>query len=417
MTSTRLLNLREDAGSRSMAAVFPGHATRTLSRLGGITAVAAVLVSGCQTSSTVTDVATAPDAPKCQVTLSPPGAIEAAGGSGTFSVTTQPECAWTASSAVNWISDLSPASGQGTRDVEFHVAANDGSAIREGDILVNDSRVRVSQKAPCRFAVSPASQTIDASGGTGSVTITADSDCSWSASSDAGWLTLTGSVSGRGNGAVSFNVPANSGSERTGSVVVQGQRGVVTQSAQSSPSPGPGPSPGCTYTIAPTGQDVTALGGAGTIAVTTQSGCQWTASSSASWVTVTSGASGAGNGSVAFTVAVNTGGARSATITVAGRVFTVNQAAVLSPTCTYAVSPTNIKVGKDGGNKSIKVTTTNGCAWTASSNTSWITVTAGAGGSGTGNVSISVSKNIDRNKRTGTLTVAGQTVTVEQDGA
>jgi all-beta uncharacterized protein/BACON domain-containing protein len=385
-----------------------------------IALAAVACVAGCQTSSTATDVPTAADTPKCQVTLSTPGAIEASGGTSTFSVTTQPECAWTASTGVNWISGLAPASGQGTHDIEFKVSTNDGSAAREADIVVNDGRVRVSQKAPCRYSVAPASQSLTASGGSGTITITAGSDCSWTANSDSGWLTLTGSVSGRGNGAVDFTATANSGTDRTGTVSVGGQRAVVTQAAPSTPSPGPGPgpSPGCTYTIAPPSQDVSAVGGSGSIAVTTQSGCQWSASSNASWLSVSSGASGAGNGSVGFSVAINTGGARTGTITVAGRAFTVNQAAVLStPTCSYKVSPTDVKVGKDGGSKSIKVDTSTGCGWTASSNASWISISSGASGSGDGNVSIAVSRNTDKNKRTGTVTVAGQSVTVEQDGA
>jgi hypothetical protein len=390
----------------------------------------AALVAGCGTSSTTTDVMTAPDAPKCQVTLGTPGTIEATGGAAKFAVTTQPECAWTASSAVNWISSVAPGSGQGTHDVDFRVSPNDGSSAREGDIVVNDSRVRISQKAPCRYALSPASQSMSASGGTGSVSITSASDCSWTANSDSGWLTLTGSVSGRGNGTVSFNVPGNSGAERTGSVIVSGQRATVTQAAQSSPapapspgpppapsppSPGPSPTPTCTYTIAPTSANVVALGGSGSFAVTSQSGCQWSSSSGASWISVTSGASGTGNGSVAFSVGVNLGGARSGTITAAGRSFTVNQAAVLAPACTYSVSPDNVKVGKNGDDKSIKVQTSAGCAWTAKSNTSWISI-SGASGTGNGNVTISVSKN-NGGKRNGSVTVAGQSVTVEQDGA
>lgn len=167
-------------------------------------------------------------------------------------------------------------------------------------------------------------------------------------------------------------------------------------------------------------QDVAALGSSGSISVSTQNGCQWSASSNASWITVTSGASGSGNGSAGFSVAINLAGARTGTITVAGRSFTVNQAAALpsppAPTCTYKV-PDNVKVGKDGGSKSIKVDTSNGCNWTASSNASWIAITSGASGSGDANVTFSVARNTDRNKRTGTLTVAGQTVTVEQDGA
>jgi hypothetical protein len=407
MISTSSLRARERVGSRSMAAVAA--------------VIVAALVAGCQTSSTTTDVTAAPDAPKCQVTLGTPGTMEATSGSGKFSVTTQPECAWTASSSVNWISSVSPGSAQGTHDVDFRVSANDGSSAREGDIVVNDSRVRVSQKAPCRYGVSPASQSMDASGGTGSVSITAGSDCSWTANSESGWLTLTGSVSGRGNGSVSFNVSANSGAERTGSVIVAGQRGMVTQAGPSSPapapSPGPAPSPNpsCTFTIAPTSQNVVALGGTGSVAVSTQSGCQWSASSNASWISVTSGASGTGNGSTGFSVAVNLGGARSGTIGIAGRSFTVNQAAVLAPACTYSVSPDNVKIGKNGDDKSIKVQTASGCAWTASSNTSWISISGGSG-TGNGNVTISVGKN-NGGKRNGSVTVAGQSVTVEQDGA
>jgi hypothetical protein len=409
MMSTSSFNARKPVGSRSLAAA--------------LVVLGAALVAGCQSSSTATDVTVAPSAPKCEVTAATPGAVEATGGMSKFSVTAQPECSWTASSSVNWISSVSPGSGQGTHDVEFRVAPNEGSAARDGDIVVNETRVRVSQKAPCRYSVSPGNQSMGASGGAGSVSITAGSDCSWSASSDSGWLTLTGSTSGRGNATVGFNVPANGNTERTGSIVVAGQRATVTQAGQSSPAPAPGPSPGpgpspspgCTYTIAPGSTNVAAPGGSGSIAVTTQSGCQWSASSNASWITVTSGASGTGNGSTGFSVAVNTGGARSGTISVAGRSFTVNQAAVAAPVCSYSVSPGSQKIGKGGGGDSFSVKTTTGCAWTASSNASWITITSGSSGSGNGTVSFTVPRN-NGDKRNGTLTIAGQTVSVQQDG-
>jgi hypothetical protein len=42
---------------------------------------------------------------------------------------------------------------------------------------------------------------------------------------------------------------------------------------------------------------------------------------------VTAGASGTGNGTVSFTVAANTGAARSGTLTIGGQTFTVTQAA------------------------------------------------------------------------------------------
>jgi len=51
--------------------------------------------------------------------------------------------------------------------------------------------------------------------------------------------------------------------------------------------------------------------------------------SNATWIGVTSGASGTGAGPVQFSVEANaTGAARSGTITIGGQVFTVNQAEV-----------------------------------------------------------------------------------------
>jgi hypothetical protein len=48
--------------------------------------------------------------------------------------------------------------------------------------------------------------------------------------------------------------------------------------------------------------------------------------SNASWISVTSGSSGTGNGTVSFTVAANTTGSdRNGTLTIAGRTFTLTE--------------------------------------------------------------------------------------------
>jgi hypothetical protein len=301
--------------------------------------------------------------------------------------------------------------------VQFRVAPNEGTAAREGSILVNGDQVRVSQPgAPCRFELGPASQNVSAGGGAGSVNVAAVSGCSWSASTDVGWISLIAPLAGSGNGTVNFTVAANAGSERTGNLTIAGQRSTITQAAPGAGQAGPGAGgPGCTYTIAPSSQSISAVGGPGTpVAVSTQTGCSWTASSNASWITVASGASGSGNGSVVFGVALNIGASRTGTLTIAGRTFTVTQAAVISIPCTYSISPDSQKVDEDGGSESVSVSTASGCAWTAASNASWITVTSGASGTGDGTVTFNVEKN-DGKKRTGTLTVAGRTAKVEQE--
>jgi C1A family cysteine protease len=87
------------------------------------------------------------------------------------------------------------------------------------------------------------------------------------------------------------------------------------------------PPQSCSYLLAPTSQNISASGGSGTVTVTAQAGCSWTAVSKASWITVdASTATGNGNGSFGYRVSRNTGASRTEIITVAGQTFTVIQA-------------------------------------------------------------------------------------------
>ncbi len=86
------------------------------------------------------------------------------------------------------------------------------------------------------------------------------------------------------------------------------------------------PSP-CTYSIAPTAIQFSPSASGGSVTVTTQSGCAWTASSAAQWVLITSGGSGSGSGIVRYSVAVNAHSSpRTEVSTIAGLPFTVSQA-------------------------------------------------------------------------------------------
>jgi hypothetical protein len=84
--------------------------------------------------------------------------------------------------------------------------------------------------------------------------------------------------------------------------------------------------------------------------------------------------------------------------------------------CTYTISPTSQSFDSSGGTGSVNVTTQSGCSWTAANNASWITITSGSGGTGSGMVNYSVSVNTATSQRTGTITIAGETFTVTQDG-
>src|SRR5262249_28701943 len=62
----------------------------------------------------------------------------------------------------------------------------------------------------------------------------------------------------------------------------------------------------------------------------------------------------------------------------------------------------------------VSVRTGTACRWTAARNDGWVTTPAGASGSGLGTVSYSGGANTTGAARSGTLTIAGQTVTVNQ---
>jgi len=128
-----------------------------------------------------------------------------------------------------------------------------------------------------------------------------------------------------------------------------------------------------------------------------------------SWIGVTSGASGSGNGSVGYSVDANPSPARTGTITIAGQTFTVDQPSG----CAFSIDPTSANFGAPGGSLGVAVTSGPGCPWTAVSNDFWIEVTSGASGSGTGVAFFSVTANVSP-ARTGTLTIAGHTFTVSQ---
>ncbi len=266
----------------------------------------------------------------------------------------------------------------------------------------------------CTYSVSPLTQTVPAAGGSVSVSVTATSGCAWTANSFVPWISFPGAASGTGSGTVIFQVQAQTGTAaRTGTLNIAGQTFTLVQNGTSGST--------CTYSISPTTQNQTAPGGNGSITVTATAGCAWTAASNVSWITITAGSSGTGNGRVDYTVAANAGTpARTGAITVGGQTFTLTQAGVSggggTPGCSYFVNPSAQSIAGGGGTGLVLITTASTCAWTATSNASWITITAGSTGTGNGAVSYRAAANPSTTARTGTLTIAGQTHTVTQAG-
>jgi glucose/arabinose dehydrogenase len=171
---------------------------------------------------------------------------------------------------------------------------------------------------PCTYGLSATTQSFAAAGGQATLTLTTAGDCGWLAASTASWITLD-VTRGVGSAAFNFTVGANSSSSGRSAIIrAGGQSLTITQSGTAPPT--------CTFQIAPTSKSFPNAGGTGTISVSTQAQCTWSATPSASWITITSGASGTGNGTVNYSVASNPAHRmRRGTITIANQVFNIKQ--------------------------------------------------------------------------------------------
>ncbi|HSK70319.1 MAG TPA: BACON domain-containing carbohydrate-binding protein, partial [Pyrinomonadaceae bacterium] len=256
----------------------------------------------------------------------------------------------------------------------------------------------------CVFSLGSTSQNFNFTGGSGNFTVNTGAGCAWTAASNASWITITSGASGSGSGTVSYSISANSGGERSGTITAGGQTFTITQASV------------CTFLVSQIGgsiPEISANGGNLGFSVTTQAGCQWVATSNASWITIASGSSGTGNGTVTLNFAPNSGASRSGSVTIAGQ--TLNFLQNGQPPCSYSLSPSSFSISAGGGNSGFNVNAGAGCSWTASSGVSWITITAGSLGSGNGTVNYSVTPNAG-SPRSGTITVSGQIYTINQAG-
>jgi hypothetical protein len=171
----------------------------------------------------------------------------------------------------------------------------------------------------CMFVLSSTSASFDSRGGTGTVAVHTPKACTWTVTTNNAWVTFTTPTSGSGDADISYAVEAaNSGAPpRSATLNVAGQSFTVSQSG----------APACTYVAAPATESFPPTGGSGTVTVTTDDGCPWTATSQPNWITITSGKSGAGKGPVDYTVAANMSLiSRSGTVVAAGRTVTITQA-------------------------------------------------------------------------------------------
>jgi Metallo-peptidase family M12B Reprolysin-like/Viral BACON domain len=231
--------------------------------------------------------------------------------------------------------------------------------------VANFRLATTSSGGSCTYALSPTSASFSEAAGSGSISVTAGSGCAWNTAASAPWLTIGAGSGTTAGGTLNYSVAANSGPARAATISVGGQLFTVSQAA------------GCSYSLSPTSASVAAGGGSGTTSVTAASGCAWNATSSASWLTVSSATSGTGSAAIAYAAGTNTGAARSANLTIGDATFLVTQDAAAPSSAGAAVALSasqiqfgNVQVGKTGRPKSVTLSNSGGSTLTITSLTS-----------------------------------------------
>ena len=166
----------------------------------------------------------------------------------------------------------------------------------------------------------------------------------------------------------------------------------------------------CQVTLTNSSGNFGANGGSATVSVSTSRECAWSASASGNWVHITSGDSGQGDGTVAYTVDANTDPvSRRGTVAVNGQQAQFGQDAA---PCRYDVSPAADALAANGGQTPIQVSTHDGCRWTAAADASWATVTPQSG-QGSATIALIAAPNSGP-ERTLTLTIGTDSVVLRQ---
>lgn len=249
--------------------------------------------------------------------------------------------------------------------------------------------------ADCSYSVAATSATtVAAAGGVGTVSVTTQSGCAWTATVTSGsaWLIVSyGDANNKQSGSAGWAAAkSTTGSERTGTLLVAGTTIAITQKAQT-----------CTFTVVGATPDTFSVSG-GSDSIQFKTNCEWTASTSASWIAFTGTTSGTADATVYLTVAANPcADARVGTVTIGGQSYAINQ---LGSTANLTLAPASVSLTVSGGSGSFAVTTGTSCSWKASTTSTWLTLSGTTSQTGSGTVAYQVAANTG-SSRTATVSV------------
>jgi sugar lactone lactonase YvrE len=186
-----------------------------------------------------------------------------------------------------------------------------------GDIFVADGpnsvvRELLPADPSCQYRLDRTVIPVPGAGAVILISIQTGPSCWWAVANRPDWI--ASQAYGKGPATVNLTVSANSAALRTATISIAGTAVSVTQGDSA-----------CRYSVGSGVASFTAADSAGSTAVTADPSCPWSADASLGWLTFTGPTFGIGSGTLTYAVAPNTGGPRSATVTIGGLPFTIEQ--------------------------------------------------------------------------------------------
>ncbi|KAF0813151.1 hypothetical protein IGB42_02552 [Andreprevotia sp. IGB-42] len=285
-----------------------------------------------------------------------------------------------------------------------------GQILIAGDYTGNPGSAEIYDPVcgPAVATVSPTTIPLASNGGPGVISLNYPANCPWTLHNVPAWLNITSLRSGTGPADIQYVAAPNPAqSQRYAQLEVAAATINVTQAIPCDPYLMP--------TIFPTIVSASNQGMSGSITVTfSNQECTWTTRNVPAWITITSGASGKGNGVINYTVGPNPAGARSGDITITtasqlNRGFILNQAA--ASTCGATQLPTffpeSVNLSATGGSSSVSIIYNNpDCSWSVTAKPAWLAQNGGSSaGYGNGTYSFVPFANTSGSARSGVITV------------
>lgn len=280
-TDAPWINIVSAAGEAGKSCTYTVSANMTADTRVGIITIAGNIYTVTQTGY--------------EATLSPTSKIvDLNGGSFNVTVSVDAGVSWTATANDDWFS-VSPVTGMSSANVVVSVNPYEGVTTRTGSLTIAGKTFTLSQTGT-DVNIAPGFVTKSCGVSLQQVTVNALSSTSWTVTPNTTWISVIDAGNGRGDSTVTLAFAANpSYLQRTGTVTIGSATFSVRQLGVDEP----------VLSIMPTEATASATGAYGNIAVYATPDAGWTAESLDSWIKISNGEDGAGNGNIKYVTSAN----------------------------------------------------------------------------------------------------------------